>query len=135
MAEQNNVQVQEQDIPAKFSHEYDLRVYSYIQSRALTKIKIEDIENEFFISSWHIKKICEKFYNMGFSDMIKDTRMWAARGFMATKKANELHEVAELCGYTDYSAFYKTYKSFFGTNPKDDLIYYKENNTFYRNDK
>ena len=51
---------------------------------------------------------------------------------MVSKKTNDLHEIAELCGYNDYSAFYKNYKSFFGISPKEDMKYYKENKDFYK---
>ncbi len=121
-----------QYIPAKFSHEYDLKIYSYIQSRILTKIKITDVTKEFFVSEWYVNKVCKKFYNMNFREMLKDSRMWAAKSFMINKQTNDLHKVAELCGYNDYSAFYKTYKKYFGISPKDDLMFYQKNKYFYQ---
>ena len=120
-----------QYIPAKFSHEYELQIYGYISSKALSNITIQDVKDEFFVSKNYINKVCNKFYSSNFSGMIKSIRMWSARGFMASKKTNELHEIAKLCGYTDYSAFYKNYKKYFGITPKEDMKYYKENKCFY----
>ena len=121
-----------QQHPAKFSHEYDLKIFSYIQSRILTPITVTDVMNGFYVSRWYIDKVCKKFYDSNFTGTLKRERMWAARGFMVSKKTNDLHEIAELCGYNDYSAFYKNYKSFFGISPKDDLKYFKEHKEFYR---
>lgn len=121
-----------QHLPAKFSHEYDLKIFKYITSRTLTKIKIADVMEEFFVSEKYVNKVCKKFYNTKFCEMLKNERMWAARGFMMYKKTNELHKIAELCGYNDYSAFYKNYKKYFGTSPKDDLMFYQKNKYFYQ---
>ena len=88
--------------------------------------------NGFYVSRWYIDKVCKKFYDSNFTGTLKRERMWAARGFMVSKKTNDLHEIAELCGYNDYSAFYKNYKSFFGITPKEDMKYFKEHKEFYR---
>ena len=78
-----------QYIPAKFSDEYDLKIYTYIQSRALTNIKVQDVMNEFFVSKWYVNKVCEKFYGGNFSFMLKSCKMWAARGLIVNKKYND----------------------------------------------
>ncbi len=119
-----------QNIPAKFSHEYDLKIYAFIFAKALTKIKIQDVLDEFFVSKKYVDKVCKKFYGSNFSGMIRSIRMWAARGFIMDNKTNKLEKIAELCGYNDYSVFYKNYKNYFGVTPKEDMMFYKENRKF-----
>lgn len=116
--------------PAKFSHEYDLRIYSYIQSKSLTNIKIEDIAKEFFVSEWYINKVCNKFYGGNFSFMMKNCKMWAARGLMINKRDIDLGKIASLCGYSDYSGFFRVYKRFFHCSPKEDWEHYKKHGIF-----
>lgn len=121
-----------QYLPAKFSEEYDLRIFSYILSRALTDIKIEDVIEKFYVSKWYVDKVCKKFYGgKSFSQLLLDCRMWAARGSMSNNMFSSLNKTAQLCGYTDYSGFYKAYKRFFGISPKEDLKYYKIHKDFY----
>ena len=73
-----------------------------------------------------------KFYNKNFSGLLKSARMWGARGLIINNKTNKLEKISQLCGYNDYSAFYKNYKDFFGVSPKDDLMFYRKHKTFAR---
>ena len=119
--------------PAKFSDEYDLKIYAYIQSRALTNLKIKDVTDEFFVSDWYVNKVCKKFYGGNFSFMLKSCKMWAARGLIVNKKYNDdsYNKIATACGYSNYSGFFKAYKDYFGLNPKDDKKYFKKTKHFY----
>ena len=123
-----------QYIPAKFSNEYDLKIYTYIHSRALTNIKIKDVMDEFFVSDWYVNKVCKKFYGSNFSFMLKSCKMWAARGLVVNKRYKDFSTIATVCGYNDYSGFYKAYKDYFGLSPKDDVKYYEKHKHFYYKD-
>ncbi len=122
-----------QHIPAKFSNEYDLKIYAYIHSRALTNIKIKDVMDEFFVSDWYINKVCKKFYGGNFSFMLRSCKMWAARGLVVNKRYKDYNTIASVCGYNNYSGFYKAYKNYFGLSPKEDVIYFEKHKYFWKN--
>lgn len=117
--------------PAETSDEYMLRVYDYIKSNCFTNIKVEDIMKKFSVSRWYIDKVTKKFYGFSFSKTINDIRMWQAHKYMSENI--ELKEVAKLCGYIEYSGFYRAYKKFFGLSPIEDLKYFKTHKYFTSN--
>lgn len=111
-----------------FSEEYMLRVYDYITSNCFNDITAQEVMKKFSVSRWYVDKVTKKFYGFSFGRTIKDIRMWQAQKYM--EKNIELKEVATLCGFENYSGFFRAYKSFFGVSPSDDLKYYKTHSYF-----
>ncbi|MBQ4156322.1 MAG: helix-turn-helix transcriptional regulator, partial [Clostridia bacterium] len=73
-------------------------------------------------------KVTKQFYGKPFHQTVKSMRMWHAKALMVYKR--NLTEISKLCGYTDYSAFYRAYSSFFGVSPKKEYQFYLKNKTF-----
>ena len=42
-----------------------------------------------------------------------------------------MYESFEMCGYAEYSAFYKAYLNYFGITPKEDYEIYSKTGAFY----
>lgn len=115
-------------ISTENAEEYMVRVYDYITSNCFTNIKVTDVMKKFSVSRWYIDKVTKRFYGFNFSQTITDIRMWHAQKYM--KENIELKEVARLCGYIEYTGFYRAYKKFFGISPMEDLKCFKANKYF-----
>lgn len=104
----------------KYSNEYDLRIYDYICQNFNQNITANSVAEHFFVSKWYVNNICHRFYRLPFKQMITDMRMWYARGLIMRNPNIRLIEVSQLCGYKEYSAFFKAYQNYFHITPKED---------------
>ena len=116
----------------KYSNEYDLRIYDFICQNFNKCITIDTVTESFFVSRWYVNNLCHKFYKLPFKQMITDMRMWYARGLIMRNSKITLAKVAQLCGYKEYSAFFRAYNNYFGVSPKDDLEKYLATGSFNR---
>lgn len=114
------------------SDEYEVKIWDYILNNCLSKITAEAVEKEFNVSKWYLDKVTNRFYGMPFHKTINALRMWRAKNLM--KENVPLYKVANLCGFANYSAFYRGYIKFFGTSPKEDYKYFKKNSIYYSDD-
>ena len=111
------------------SEEYEVRIFDYIISNCYSgNLTVEKIMKKFSVSKWYIDKVTKKFYGYGYRHTIKSLRMWQAHKLMATH--TELREVGRLCGFIDYSGFYRCYKGFFGVSPTEDMAFFNEKGKF-----
>ena len=115
----------------KYSKEYNLRIYDYICQNFNKNITTDTVAKKFFVSRWYVNNICRHFYKLSFKQTIADMRMWYARGLIIKNPDIRLVEVSQLCGYKDYSGFFKAYQGYFGISPKDDCKKYKSTGKFY----
>lgn len=118
--------------PSQDSHEYRVKVYDYIIRNYCNNITIDDIAKKFSVSKWYINQTTMEFYNMSFHETIKSMRMWKAKHLIKAEK--NLNKVSSLCGYSDYSGFYRCYLKFFGVSPKEDAKHWRENGIFLSHD-
>ena len=112
------------------SDEYDVKIYDYIKSNAVNNITADTVAKKFFVSKWYVDKVIKRFYGYSFRESVKSLKMWYARNLISRKRYSLL-EVSKLCGYSDYSAFYRAYTTYFSISPKEDFEYYIKNNDFY----
>ncbi len=113
--------------PTKYSREYELKIYDYISRNFNKNITIKHLHDEFFVSKTYINKVTNRFYGMNFNEMLLSKRMWEAIDLM--KKKVELNKVATLCGYKNYSSFYRNFIKYFGVTPTEkqkEIQPYKE---------
>ena len=85
----------------------------------LKNITAESVAESFFVSKWYVNNICKRFYNKSFRQTIIDMRMWYAYNLIAKHPTMTINKIAEMCGYNEYSAFYKAYLNYFGISPKE----------------
>lgn len=114
----------------RYSNEYDLRIYDFICRNFNKSITIDTVTEEFFVSRWYVNNLCHRFYNLPFKQMITDMRMWYARGLIMQNSKIALIRIAQLCGYKEYSAFFRAYNNYFGVSPKEDLDKYIATGSF-----
>ena len=110
------------------SNEYSVKVWDYIASNCMTMITAEEVCEKFYVSKWYVDKVTKQFYGKPFHQTVKSMRMWHAKALMVYK--HNLNDISKLCGYSDYSAFYRAYSSFFGVSPKKEYLYYVKHKNF-----
>jgi len=110
------------------TNDLSVMVWDYIASNCMSMITAEDVCEKFYVSKWYVDKVAKQFYDKPFRQTVKSMRMWHAKALMVYK--HNLTVISKLCGYTDYSAFYRAYSSFFGVSPKKEYQYYLKNKTF-----
>ena len=115
------------------TNDLSVKVWDYISSNCMSMITAEEVCEKFFVSKWYVDKVTKQFYGKPFHRTVKSMRMWHAKALMVYK--HNLTEISKLCGYTDYSAFYRAYTSFFGVSPKKEYQYYLKNKTFLSDKK
>lgn len=88
--------------------------------------------NEHLFEDLSVNSICKRFYisrsslNISFKKLTSSTvwnyitvkRLLAAKTFLY--EGTPAHETALLCGFKDYSTFFRAYKQYFGTTPQKD---------------
>ena len=115
----------------RYSDEYDLRIYDFICRNFNKNITIDTVTEKFFVSRWYVNNLCHRFYQLPFKQMITDIRMWYARGLFMRNEGITMVKVAQLCGYKEYSAFFRAYNNYFGVSPKEDYEKYISTGSFF----
>ena len=100
-------------------HEADettARVLKYVNEHITEPLTVEKIASALFISP---SSLCHKFstyMNVGVMKYVKKKRAYVAEKML--RQGVKPTMVATLCGYGDYSSFYRAYKEVFGIPPK-----------------
>lgn len=115
------------------TNDISVKVWDYIVRNCMSMITAKEICEKFFVSKWFVDKVTKQFYGLPFHQTVKSMRMWHAKALMVYKRS--LTDISKLCGYTDYSAFYRAYSSCFGVSPKKEYQHFLKNRTFLSDKK
>ena len=99
------------------------QVLDYIEKHYLEKITLKTISDKFYISFNTINSIVKKLSGKTFKEYLTILRLDTANALIRTRNY-PLASVAKLSGFSDYSAFIRTYKKYYGISPSQAL---KEN--------
>lgn len=91
------------------------KIVKYINDNLGEKLNIEDIARQFFLSPSQLNRIFKQRLGSSVYQYIQLKRLLKAHLLLKSGKASG--EVARICGYTDYSCFYKAYRKNFGVSP------------------
>ncbi len=93
-----------------------------IQESLFENISADFISQKLFTSKSNLDYLFRKQYGCSVHAYIMQQRLLAARSKMQNGMAPS--EVCYLCGFKDYSTFYRQYKKQFGISPKEERIAY-----------
>ena len=131
ITELNIIFDKKENIPVStHSDEYEVKVFDFIVNNFMTDITVESVAKKFSVSKFYVETVAKKFYSKPFHKTITTMRMWHARELIRSNTDAFLLDICKLCGYKDYSGFYKAYSSFFHVSPKKDFAFYKNNGKF-----
>ena len=88
-----------------------------IETHLEDDLSLDKLEEEFFISKYHISHSFKEEKGISVHKYIQMKRLEAAK--RAITLGNPVTEIYELYGFGDYSAFYRSYKKMFGESPAE----------------
>ena len=100
-------------------HEADettAKVLKYVNEHITEPLSVEKISSALFISPSLLCHAFSKYMKTGVMKYVKKKRAHVAEKML--KQGVKPTSVATLCGYGDYSSFYRAYKDVFGVPPK-----------------
>ena len=92
------------------------RVMAHIEANLSEKITLSQIAQHFFVSESTISQTFRKKSGVSFYRVVTQRRLIAAK--LQIMEGRAMEQVAERCGFTDYSAFYRAFKQEFGISPR-----------------
>ena len=111
----------------------DTTVYSvlgYINEHYSEALTLDDLANRFFISKYHLSREFQRLVGTSVHRYIVQKRLVMAKQMLSEGKPSS--EVYQLCGFGDYSNFFRAFKAEYQISPKDYVLRLKENS--YRED-
>jgi len=92
------------------------KIISYIDSHFSEELSLEKISGEFFMSPSRLSHIFTAHADMSVHRYITIKRIDSAKSML--KRGMSPSEVSSLCGYQDYSCFYRAFVKETGTSPR-----------------
>ena len=113
-----SVFVDEKEIKPLKTNKVIERILEYIDQHPTEKITAQKLANEFFVSTSWIVHTFKSHLDISFMDYVNKKRILYAQ-FLINNGLSPT-QAYEQCNYTDYSTFYRQYKKFIGSVPKND---------------
>lgn len=94
------------------------QVVRYVNDQLFTPLSLQSVADHFYRSRSQISRIFHQATGSSFWEYISIKRLMAARAMI--QRGEKASSAALVCGFTDYSVFYRAYKNYFGHSPKED---------------
>lgn len=107
-----NVMEKEQEL-------YEL-LLQYIETHLDEELSLDSLARAFYVSKYHIAHVFKERLGLSVHHYITKKRLSLCRD--AILSCSEINEACRLCGFKDYSSFFRSFKKEFGMSPKE----YKE---------
>lgn len=95
-----------------------VRIIKYINDHLFEQLSLKEISEIFYISQSQLNRIFRRATGSPVWEYITIKRLIAARSQI--QKGVPAGKVCSICGFKDYSSFYRLYKERFGVSPKQD---------------
>lgn len=95
----------------------EYRIVRYINQNLSGELSIQDLCAQFYISRAQLCRRFKKITGTSVGKYVTAKRLIAAQNLM--RQGRKPTEVYAVCGYQDYSTFYRAYLQYFGYSPKD----------------
>ena len=106
------------------------RILTYISNHYNEDLSLDFLANEFFISKYHLSREFNRVVGTSVHRYILQKRLIMARQMMAAGVSTS--EVSQLCGFGDYSNFYRAFKSEYQISPREYLEELKKDISLHR---
>lgn len=95
----------------------EYQIVRYINQNINKELAIHELCNIFFISRAQLCRMFKRITGTSIGKYVRAKRMIAAQELL--QQGKKPTEVYNICGYHDYSTFYRAYLQYFGYSPKD----------------
>ena len=92
------------------------RILTYISNHYSEDLSLDFLANEFFISKYHLSREFSRVVGTSVHRYIVQKRLIMARQLMAAGTSTS--EVSQLCGFGDYSNFYRAFTNEYQISPR-----------------
>jgi AraC-like DNA-binding protein len=100
-------------------HGYAIMIEDLIASKyADSEFSLSDLSRVLCLSDRHAQRLCKKIFGCSFTRLLTGHRMIIASILIGEGNLS-MSEIALKVGFCSYSGFYKCYKSYYKTNPKN----------------
>lgn len=94
-----------------------IRIINYINENLSSQIKLDKLSEEFHISKYYLQHLFKKETGVPIMKYIVHKRILKVQSLVAD--GYKLSSAATLCGFNDYSSFYRTYVKHIGKKPSE----------------
>lgn len=91
------------------------QIIAYINDNLTENLSLDYLANEFYLSKYYLSRKFKEFTGLSLYQYIMKKRLLLARNMLRT--GTSVMNTCFLCGFNDYSNFFKAFKREFGKNP------------------
>lgn len=92
------------------------RIMAYVEERYPEDVTLESVARESFVSESTVSHLFKQKLGVSFHRYLTQRRLIAAKTLIA--QGLPLEQVAERCGFRDYSGFYRAFRQEYGISPR-----------------
>jgi AraC-like DNA-binding protein len=105
------------------------QILNYIELHLSEDLSLASISAQFMVSQSTVSQLFKKQLDTGFYKIVTQRRLIESKNLI--NSGIPLKEVAEQCGFCDYSVFYKAFVKEYGISPRSFRTREKETHDFY----
>lgn len=92
------------------------RIMAYVEARYPEDVTLESVARESFVSESTVSHLVKEKLGVSFHRYLTQRRLIAAKALIG--QGLPLEQVAERCGFRDYSGFYRAFRQEYGISPR-----------------
>lgn len=96
------------------------QIVRYVNSQLFMPLSLQSVADHFYRSRSQISRIFHQATGSPFWEYVTIKRLMAARAMI--QRGEKASHAALVCGFADYSVFFRAYKNHFGHSPKEDCL-------------
>ena len=125
-----NRSIYEMEHPVSQREEKSLcqNLISYIEGHLDEELTLDSLAQHFYVSKYHIAHIFKANLGLSIHQYILKKRLAMCRDSIIGH--TEISEAYSLCGFKDYSSFYRSFKKEYGMSPKEYKEIYMSEHSF-----
>ena len=94
------------------------QLVSYVNEHMFEHISLQSVSEHFYLSQSQIRRLFQRATGSPLWEYVKIKRLLAARAMI--QRGENANTACHTCGFSDYSAFFRAYRSYFGHSPRED---------------
>lgn len=95
------------------------KMLTYIGEHLDGDLRVETLAQHIYLSPYHLMRKFKAETGMSLHHYVLTRRLQRARELLRTDDSHSIAEIAEACGFRDYSTFSRAFRSAFHITPKD----------------